>query len=78
MGMCREQDSHFAAPGSEVFDANSAGLFTSCLSQEQSLECWTGRVSHRTAHLSLLTLDICQQLAERESTCEMVGVRKAI
>lgn len=77
MGMCREQDSHFASPGSEVFDANSAGLFTSCLSQERE-SCCTGRVTHRTAHLSLHTLDICQQLAERESTCEMVGVRKAI
>lgn len=28
MGMCREQDSHFAAPGSEVFDANSAGFYS--------------------------------------------------
>lgn len=57
MGMCREQDSHFAAPGSEVFDANSAGLFTSCLSQERSLARSVGQVGLLTEqHTYLCTL----------------------
>lgn len=52
--MCREQDSHFAAPGSEVFDANSAGLFTSCLSQEWSRVVQVGLLTEQHTYLCTL------------------------
>lgn len=55
MGMCGEQDSHFAAPGSEVFDANSAGLFTSCLSQELSRVVQVGLLTEQHTYLGTLS-----------------------
>lgn len=77
MGMCGEQESHFAAPGSEVFDANSAVLFTSCLSQELSRVVQVGLLTEQHTYLGTLSTFVNSE-RKRELTCEMVGVRKAI